>query len=166
MSAAATSSPEIEVVTVDLMTSYRHVALLIGDLRSAEEYYEGLFDMDVVVREGKLEDGRWASLPENAGWDEAVAAGVELGMVGLQRDQFTLALFAVEPSGVQAYAIGLLMAEDEIGQVCSRLPEDTAIEASSDGYLAFVDRFGVRWQLGTTRRFVGAGVREGLWLEI
>lgn len=148
------------------MTSYRHVALLVGDLRPVEEYYAGLFDMDVVVREGKLGDGRWASLPEDAGWDEAEAAGVELGMVGLQRDQFTLALFAEEPSGVQTYAIGLLMDEDEIEQVRRRLSEDATIEASSDGYLAFVDRFGMRWQLGTTRRFVGAGVREGRWLEI
>lgn len=148
------------------MTSYRHVALLVGDLRPAEEYYADLFDMELVVREGPLEDGRWASLPDDAEWDDAKAAGLELGMVGLQRDEFILALFAVEPSGVQTYAIGLVMGEDEIEQVGRRLPEDASIEARSDEHLAFVDRYGVRWQLSTTRRFVGAGEREGLWLEI
>lgn len=151
---------------VELVTSYRHVALLVGDLRLAEEYYADLFDMEIVVREGPLVDGRWASLPEDAGWDQAEAAGVALGMVGLQRDEVILALFAIEPSGVQTYAIGMVMDESEIEQVRRRLPEDASIEARSDTYLAFVDRFGVRWQLSTTRQFVGAGEREGLWLEI
>ena len=152
--------------TLEVVTSYSHVALLAGDLRPAEEHYAGLFDMEVVVREGPLKDGRWASLPDDAGWEEAEAAGVELGMVGLQRDEFILALFAAEPSGMQTYAIGLVMDKDEIEKVCRRLQGDTIVESSSIGYLAFIDRYGVRWQLSTTRWFVGAGEREGLWLEI
>ena len=150
----------------EVVTSYRHLALLVGELRPAEELYADLFDMEVVVREGPLKDGRWASLPNDAGWDEAEAAGLELGMVGLQRDEFILALFAVEPSGMQTYAIGLVMEEDEIERVRRRLPDDSILESSSDGYLVFIDRYGLRWQLSTTRRFVGAGEREGSWLEV
>lgn len=148
------------------MTSYRHVALLVGDLRAAEDHYAELFDMELLFREGPLPDGRWASLSPHAGWDDVETAGVEIAMVALRRDEFVLALFAAEPSGLQTYALGLVMDQDEIEQVSRRLQGEAVVEARSEQALSFVDRFAVRWQLATTRAFTGAGEREGLWLEV
>lgn len=153
------------------MTRYRHVALLVSDLRGAEEYYVALFGMEVLFREGPLEPGGpaaevWGSLPPGANWDEAEAAGLEIGMVALQRDDFILPLFAADPSGAQTYAIGLIMEQDEIEAVRARLPEDALVETASEGWLAFVDRFGVRWQLSDTQPFRSAGDRDGIWLNV
>lgn len=153
------------------MTRYRHVALLVSDLRRAEDYYVALFGMDVLFREGPVEPGGpaaelWGSLPPGTGWDEVEAAGLDIGMVALQRDDFILPLFSSEPTGAQTYAIGLVMERDEIEAVRARLPEDALVETESEGWLAFLDRFGVRWQLSDTQPFRSAGERDGIWLNV
>jgi hypothetical protein len=153
------------------MTSYRHVALLVPDLRSAEEHYLALFEMEVLFREAPLEAGgpeteRWGSLRPDVSWDDAESAGVEIGMVALQNDLFILPLFSAPPTGVQTYAIGLVMTRDEIEAVRNRLPDDATVESQADGWLAFVDRFGVRWQLSDSRPFRGAGERNGIWVDV
>lgn len=153
------------------MTRYRHVALLVPDLRAAEEYYVDVFGMEVLFREGPLERGglsaeSWGTLPPDHGWDEAGSAGVEIGMVVLQRDDFILPLFASQPAGVQTYAIGLIMQRDEIEAVRTRLPGDASIETHSRGWLAFVDRFGVRWQLSDTAAFRSSGETRGVWRDV
>lgn len=150
---------------------YRHVALFVGaDLRAAEEYYARLFDLRVVVRESPQESGDidaavWAQLPRDKTWDDAEAAGVEIGMVALEREDFTLALFPVEPSGERFYALGLVMPAEEIAAVASRL-NDEAIEDHQGEWLAFVDRYGVRWQLSVRGPFRGSGDSQGRWLEV
>jgi hypothetical protein len=146
------------------------VALLVGpDLRGAEAYYANLFELDVVLREGPLESGGpdaglWGQLPPEKSWDDAAAAGVEIGMVALQRDDVILALFAVPPTGVGVYAFGLVMDEPGIERVADRLEGET-IESHENGWLAFVDRMGVRWQLSSSAPFRGAGA-DGSWLEV
>ena len=138
---------------------FRHVGLYVGaDLRAAEEYYATLFDMEVVVREGPAPSSfEWAQLPEDKGWDDAEAAGMPIGMVALQRGDVTLPLFAAEPSGDRFYAIGLVMSQEEIGAVRGRLGSDESVEDSRDDWLAFVDRYGTRWQLSDSAPFRGAG---------
>ncbi len=148
---------------------YRHVALLVPELRAAEEFYVDLFGMAVLFREGPLEPGGpsaevWGTLPDDRSWDDAEAAGLAIGLVALQRDDVILPLFAAEPTGVQAYAIGLVMDAAEIEAIRSRLPDDVTVETEGVGWLAFVDRFGVRWQLSDTAPFRSAGEREGRWL--
>ncbi len=155
------------------MTSmrFRHIALFVGPrLRQAERYYADLFDMRVSIREAPVggdgaEATDWAQLPPDQGWDDAEAAGAEIGMVVLERDDVILALFAAQADGRQFYAIGLVMEPDEIIDVRRRL-EDETVESSGEGWLAFVDRFGVRWQLSDTAPFLGAGMTSGRWLEI
>ena len=71
--------------------SLRHIALFVPDLRAAERYYRSVFDMELIGREAELEDGLWYTLPFDKGWDEAESAGIELGMVGLRKDEFALA---------------------------------------------------------------------------
>lgn len=149
---------------------YRHVALFVGaDLRSAEEYYARLFGMEVVLREGPLEPGGpdaglWAQLPHDATWDDAEAAGVVIGMVALQRGDVILPLFAAPPTGDRTYAIGLVAERSVIEEVRSRLT-DELVEGADEAWLAFVDRYGQRWQLSETAPFEGAGAK-GRWLTV
>lgn len=150
---------------------YRHIALFVGaDLRAAESYYADLFDMTVVIREAPLEPAdsdadRWGQLPPDRTWEDADRAGIEIGMVALQRDEVILPLFDGEPSGERFYAIGIVMAPEEIAAVADRL-DDERVESRKDGWLAFIDRFGVRWQLSDTAPFLGAGRTGGEWLEV
>ncbi len=72
---------------------FRHVALVVPDLRQAEQYYLSLFDMELIGPEAELEDGKWYTLPPNKGWEEAEAAGIELGMLALRKGDIVLALF-------------------------------------------------------------------------
>ena len=81
-------------------SSVRHIALFVPDLRSAERYYRSIFDMELVGRETELADGQWYTLPFDKGWGEAEAAGIELGMVFLRKDDFGLGLFrGIGPAG-------------------------------------------------------------------
>ena len=65
-----------------------------ADLRAAENAYRRLFGIDAILfREGRLAAGEWATLPLGKGWEDADAAGIEVGMVALRRDEFVLALF-------------------------------------------------------------------------
>ncbi|HSM02479.1 MAG TPA: VOC family protein [Acidimicrobiia bacterium] len=150
---------------------YRHVAVFVGpDLRAAEEYYARLFGLQVVVREapqggGGIDAAVWAQLPQDKTWDDAEAAGVEIGMVGLERDDVTLALFPAAPTGERFYAVGLVATRDEIEAVAGRLADET-IEDHREEWLAFLDRYGVRWQLSTRAPFRGAGDSQGRWLDV
>ena len=57
------------------MNSYlRHIALVVPDLQEAEEYYQSLFQMDLIGRETELDDGLWYTLQAGKGWEEAQAA--------------------------------------------------------------------------------------------
>ena len=81
--------------------SYRavtHIALMVSLLRQAEEFYRTLFALEVAFREVETAAG-WYILPSDAGWDDAQAAGISLGLCSLHRDAFTLALEAGASSG-------------------------------------------------------------------
>jgi catechol 2,3-dioxygenase-like lactoylglutathione lyase family enzyme len=98
---------------------YRHLAIFVPELRSAEAYYREVFNLDVIVREAPPPGRRfneWGQLPLDKGWVDAEAAGIEIGMVGLGRDDFVLALFPGEPSPGQVYAIGVVVNEAEIAE--------------------------------------------------
>ena len=57
------------------------------------------------------------------------------------------------------------MTPDEIAAVADRLTDET-VEDRRDDWLAFVDRFGVRWQITDRAQFAGAGTSRGLWLDV
>ncbi len=75
----------------------KYIALYVPDVRAAEAFYRRAFGMDVVTRESER-DGEWWTLPAGKSWDDAVAAGVDLGMVALRRDKLVLALFLGAPT--------------------------------------------------------------------
>jgi catechol 2,3-dioxygenase-like lactoylglutathione lyase family enzyme len=46
--------------------AYRHVAITVPDLESAEAYYRGLFDLEVITREALTADGDRSAIPLRA----------------------------------------------------------------------------------------------------
>lgn len=151
------------------MARFRHVALYVPDLREAEEHYVSLFGMTVLFREAPLDrgeyEGAWATLPPGWEWKDAEAAGVSLGMVALQRDDMILALFAGKPSGGQIHVLSVLIDEARIDEIAGRLPPD-APGSHRHGYLEFVDRYGIRWQLSSRSRFRSSGDALGHWIDM
>ena len=87
-------------------------------------------------------------------------------MAALQRDDVVLALLAAESTGEQIYTIGFTMSHEEMEGLRSRLPVETVIESEAEGWLAFVDRFGMRWQVSTSARFSSTGESRGRWLDL
>jgi catechol 2,3-dioxygenase-like lactoylglutathione lyase family enzyme len=155
----------------DCRVRFRHVALLISDVRAAEDYYRAIFGMSVLFREAVMQPGgpdagAWATLPPGSGWEEAEAAGVTIGMAALQRDDVVLALLAAEPTGAQIYTIGFTMSNEEMEGLRSRLPVETVIEGEAEGWLAFVDRFGMRWQVSNSAGFSSTGESLDRWLDL
>jgi catechol 2,3-dioxygenase-like lactoylglutathione lyase family enzyme len=150
-----------------LTTALRHVALFVPNLQAAEAYYRRLFAMEIVGREAQIGDGLWYALPADKGWDDARAAGIELGMIALRQDAFVLALFAGDPQPSQLYMIGLSMSPEEIAGVRVRLPENVAVLDDRPGALTFQDRYTIGWQLYTTgAEFRNSGESGGRWLDV
>ena len=75
-----------------MINTIRHIAMVVPDLKEAEEYYQFLFGMELLGRETKLEDGKWYQLPLNKSWEDSDAAGIEIRMLALRRGNIVIAL--------------------------------------------------------------------------
>jgi catechol 2,3-dioxygenase-like lactoylglutathione lyase family enzyme len=149
-----------------MMSSLKHIALFVPNLRAAEQYYQTVFDMKLIGREALLKDGFWYTLPFDKGWDDAEAAGIGLGMLALQKDKFVLALFKAEFPHGQVYAIGLTMPAEEIARIRVRLQEDVEIGTDEPESLEFRDPYQIIWQISVTDEFSTAGVFANRWLQL
>jgi catechol 2,3-dioxygenase-like lactoylglutathione lyase family enzyme len=141
--------------------------MFVPNLRSAEHYYQSVFDMELIGREAELSDGLWYTLPFDKGWDEAEAAGIELGMLLLRKDKFVLALFRGDASPGQVYVIGLTMPKDEIARVRARLPQEAQVSEDAPDYLEFRDPYQIIWQItlpGSEARTAGDFANR--WLKL
>jgi catechol 2,3-dioxygenase-like lactoylglutathione lyase family enzyme len=145
----------------------RHIALIVPDLREAEGYYQSLFQMELIGREAELEDGQWYTLPYDKDWEDAEAAGIELNMLALRKDNIVLAFFpGSDPSG-QVFAIGLAMPSAEIAEVKKRLPADAEVLVDESEQFNFRDRYGIIWQLVPPGdEFLMNGDTEDRWLDV
>jgi catechol 2,3-dioxygenase-like lactoylglutathione lyase family enzyme len=111
----------------EMTSSVRHIALVVPNLREAEEYYQSIFQMELIGRETDLGDGQWYTLPVGKGWEDAEAAGIELKMLALRKGDVVLALFSgPHPSG-QVFAIGLAMPQAQVAEVRNQLPPDAEV---------------------------------------
>jgi catechol 2,3-dioxygenase-like lactoylglutathione lyase family enzyme len=129
------------------MTRIRHIAVCVADLRAAEEFYQPLFEMELIGREAKLGDGSWYTLPLEKSWEDAEAAGVRLGMLALRRGEFVLALIQGDAPQGQVFAIGLSLSAEEIAGVRARLPAEAAVLHAEPDALVFRDRYQIEWQI-------------------
>jgi catechol 2,3-dioxygenase-like lactoylglutathione lyase family enzyme len=145
----------------------RHIALVVPDLREAEEYYQPLFQMELIGREAELDDGKWYTLPAGKSWEDAEAAGIELGMLALRKGDIVLAFFpGPHPSG-QVFAIGLALPQAQIAEVKKRLPPEAEILLDESEQFNFRDRYGIMWQLVPPGdEFLMNGDSAGQWLEL
>ena len=145
----------------------KHIALVVPDLREAETFYQSVFDMELIGREAARDDGLWATLPFDKGWDEAEAAEIELNMVALRKGEFVLALFRGAASPGQVYVIGLAMPAEEIAGMRTRLPEGMAARGGSTNHLEFRDPWQITWQISVPgTAFRTAGDWANRWLEL
>jgi catechol 2,3-dioxygenase-like lactoylglutathione lyase family enzyme len=145
----------------------KYIALFVADLRGAENAYRRLFGMDLLFREARLAEDDWATLPFDKGWEDTDAAGIELGMVALRRDEFVLALFKGTPQPGTVHEVCFGLEADEIDAVWARLPKDGAPPTHSRGFLQFDDSFGFRWTLQELDvPFKSSGEIAGRWLEV
>jgi catechol 2,3-dioxygenase-like lactoylglutathione lyase family enzyme len=150
-----------------MTTLLSHIALVVHDLRAAEDYYRQLFDMTVIGREAPLSDGMWYALPVDKGWDDALGAGVDLAMVALRVDDFVLALFQGEAVPGQVFAIGLRMPTTEIARLRDRLPAGAVILEDRPDGLGFLDRYRINWQVSVPEyEFRSSGDIAGRWIPL
>jgi catechol 2,3-dioxygenase-like lactoylglutathione lyase family enzyme len=144
----------------------KYIALHVPDLRSAEDFYRGVFGVELLFRETER-DGTWWTLPAARGWDDAVAAGVEICMVALGRDDFVLALLAGAPRPGAVYEVSLGLAPDEVDSLRERAPDGLDLLESADGFMRFEDPFGFRWVLQhPDAEFRSSGQIAGRWLDL
>jgi catechol 2,3-dioxygenase-like lactoylglutathione lyase family enzyme len=142
---------------------YRHVAIYVDDLRAAEDFYAQVFAAEVLFRETVDSAGVWRTLPLGSRWEHAEAAGIEIDMSVLQRDEVVLPLFVGRPS---TRIIGLHASVDEIDAMRRRMPPGARVIAESEHDLAFADSFEVEWQVSVPGQFRSSGEIRGEWLAL
>jgi catechol 2,3-dioxygenase-like lactoylglutathione lyase family enzyme len=147
---------------------WTHVALAVGRLREAEEFYARLFGMTVAFREARADDG-WRTLPAGAGWDSARAAGIEPQLSSLRRDGVVIALEAIEDEreGNRLSHIGMAIDAADLSDLRPRARNfGCAIVTDRDDLLVFDDPYGVRWEVSITAELTSTGARTGRWIDI
>jgi catechol 2,3-dioxygenase-like lactoylglutathione lyase family enzyme len=152
--------------------SFTHVALRVERLREAEAFYCTLFALEVAFREAETPDG-WGTLPDLADWDDAERAGIQLGLVMLQRDGIRLALEAADTVAQdgQLSHVGVFADEKELERLRQAAATNGCrIVSDRQRGLVFDDPFGVRWELNTFAyddpRSLSTGARIGRWLNV
>jgi catechol 2,3-dioxygenase-like lactoylglutathione lyase family enzyme len=151
----------------EMTSSLRFIAVVVSDLRTAEQFYKGVFEMEVIGREAMLNDGLWYTLPFDKGWKDAEAADIELGMLALRKGEFVLVLFKGNAVDKQIYAVGLAMPAEEIARIRARLVEDTEVMEDEPAHLSFRDPYQIIWQISVPGvEFRTAGDFADRWLQL
>jgi hypothetical protein len=100
-----------------------HIAMRLcpAELRSAEDFYADLFQMEVCFRETMTNDG-WATLPDDEGWEFSARNDLPIGLVMLCNNEFAIDLEVREvPEGAGRYShTGLQVAGREFARVLAR----------------------------------------------
>jgi catechol 2,3-dioxygenase-like lactoylglutathione lyase family enzyme len=151
--------------------AFTHFALIVTPLRQAEEFYRTLFALDVAFREAETADG-WYTLPVDASWDDAEAAGISLGLCSLHRDAFTLALEdGSNREGGRLSHVGVQVDTQDLERLRTLAPSlECQVVQDGPTILVFDDRYGVRWEMTTISyddpRRLSTGARTGQWLSV
>jgi catechol 2,3-dioxygenase-like lactoylglutathione lyase family enzyme len=149
---------------------WSHMALLVADLQGAERFYSQLFDLQVQFREARTKDG-WATLPQGAGWSDAIAAGIELDLSFLRREGLVLALErAAEPTtGLGRIShLAVTVELSSIAELKQRAEElGCQITLDRPRTVLFTDPFGIKWELeAADGQFRSTGEQTGRWLDL
>ena len=147
---------------------WTHVALAVGPLPEAEEFYARLFGMAVAFREAEVTDG-WRTLRE----------GGRMGPGAERRDR-SWAVPAPPGRGRpcpgdsrhRARRPRALPRRDRHGRTGTRRTAgqgrgpDCHIVTDRDGLLVFDDPYGVRWEATTATALASTAARTGRWLDL
>jgi catechol 2,3-dioxygenase-like lactoylglutathione lyase family enzyme len=149
---------------------WTHVALTVGDLKQAEEFYSSLFGLTVAFREAEAADG-WRTFPEEATWETARVAGIEPQLSQLRRDGVVLALEAAADGKLREAGklshIGIAVDELELAELRQRAQElGCHLVTNREGLIVFDDIYGVRWEVGTSTELTSNGARTGRWFDL
>jgi catechol 2,3-dioxygenase-like lactoylglutathione lyase family enzyme len=151
--------------------AFTHIALIVTPLRQAEAFYQALFALEVAFREAEAADG-WDTLPADASWEDAEAAGISLGLCSLHRDAFTLALEeGASRAGGRLSHVGVQVDGEDLERLRTVAPT-LGCQVVQDGptILVFDDPYGVRWEMTTTSyddlRRLSTGARKGRWITL
>lgn len=127
-----------------------HIVFRVGDLREAEPYYADLFGLDVLFREGSLDD-EFGAVPDDLDWEAAIDAGVEPGMSFLGRETFALALVDEPGPGEGRLDHVALAVEPDDQDAIEERASGLGCETWRRGHSLFVeDRYGVEWELNAS----------------
>jgi catechol 2,3-dioxygenase-like lactoylglutathione lyase family enzyme len=144
----------------------KYLALYVPDLQAAEDFYRRVFGVEVLFRETERE-GEWWTLPAETAWDEAVAAGIEVGMVALRREGFVLALFPGTPQRGAVHEVSIGLGADEIDSLRAHPPDGLHLLEQSNRFMRFEDPFGFRWVLQPPdAEFRSSGAIANRWLDV
>ncbi|WP_435345478.1 VOC family protein [Haloarchaeobius sp. HRN-SO-5] len=132
-----------------------HLVLLVDDVPEGERFYQELFDVDVLFREGTL-DGEPGTVPDDRSWPAAQAAGVTPYMSFLGRDEFFLALAAAddgEDGTGRIDHVALAVDDDTLDSIAERARAQGCRVEQTAGHHCFVeDDHGVEWELNAGSR--------------
>ncbi len=130
-----------------------HLVLLVDSVPEDEQFYQELFDMEILFREGSLNDEP-GTVPDHMGWEEAISAGIEPYMAFLRRDDFTLAVAesTQDISEKRLDHIALAVSESDAESVAERAVElGCSVSRRNAPHQLFVeDSHDIEWELNTT----------------
>lgn len=147
----AASSAILPAETQVALGGIDHVAVRVRNVARAEAWYRDMFGMDVVYR-ARRENDRWQHLPADFNWDAAVHTGIEPEIVRLENGPIAIVLINA--------GMGAVMHENRVAHISVSAPAETlnairgralfasyAITEDTPRSFAFVDPFGLTWQL-------------------
>ncbi len=149
-----------------------HIALRVQAIREAEAFYRGLFGLSVAWREALVGD-TWRTLPEDADWDDAEAAGIILRLVMLYDRGFALALEASDDAtpGGRLSHLGLQVNAEELDRLRRVASEaGCAVTVHRAAVVIIDDPYGVRWEVTSDTYddppLTSSGARLGNWIDL
>ena len=131
-----------------------HLVILVDDVPEDEAYYRELFDMEVLLREGVLDDES-GTVPEGMEWEEALSAGVSPSMSFLGRDEFNLAVATTEgdSAGGRVDHVALEVDEETFDSITNSAEKlGCAVERNAPHHRIIRDKFDLEWELNARSR--------------
>ncbi|WP_049904647.1 VOC family protein [Natrialba asiatica] len=129
-----------------------HVVLLVSNIPHGEAFYEELFDMEVLFREGIL-DGEVGTIPERIDWEDALSKDVTPTMSFLGRDEFFLSVAEVESEATSRRVDHIAIAVDEVTfeSVTNRAEKlGCPVERNAPHHRTFEDKQGFEWEINSS----------------
>jgi catechol 2,3-dioxygenase-like lactoylglutathione lyase family enzyme len=132
-----------------------HLVLPVNSVPDGEQFYQDLFDMEVLFREGTLNDNR-GTVPKNVSWEDAISTDVTPYRSVLRRDDFVL---AVAETTTDSFAgrfdqIALAVDRSDAESVADRASAvGCSVSRQNASQQIFIeDPYDIKWELNVTSR--------------